>query len=70
MVRFFSTYADEPFDKKDIVVFGVIQPPPDKDGVGHYCVVGLNIKHQRFELLDSWHLPGSESGIRVINRMA
>ncbi|XP_045088870.1 uncharacterized protein [Aegilops tauschii subsp. strangulata] len=70
LIRFFSAYADEPLDKKDIVLFGVFDPPATREGAGHYCVVALNIKHRRFELLDSWHLPGTESGIRVINRMA
>ncbi|KAM3353834.1 hypothetical protein ACQJBY_024802 [Aegilops geniculata] len=70
LIRFFSAYADEPLDKKDIVLFGVFDPPAIREGAGHYCVVALNIKHRRFELLDSWHLPGSQSGIRVINRMA
>ena len=70
LIRFFSAYADEPLDKKDIVLFGVFDPPATSEGAGHYCVVELNIKHRCFELLDSWHLPGSESGIRVINRMA
>ncbi|XP_037418915.1 uncharacterized protein LOC119283489 [Triticum dicoccoides] len=69
-IRFSSAYADEPLGKKDIVLFGVFDPPATKEGAGHYCGVALNIKHHRFELLDSWHLPGSESGIRVINRMA
>ncbi|XP_044386327.1 uncharacterized protein [Triticum aestivum] len=70
LIRFFFAYADEPLDKKDIVLFGVFDPPATREGAGHYCVVALNIKHCCFELLDSWHLPGSESGIRVINRMA
>ena len=40
-----------------------------RDGVGHYCVVALNVKERRFEFLDSLNKPGSPDAVRVFRRM-
>ncbi|VAH79224.1 unnamed protein product [Triticum turgidum subsp. durum] len=34
LIRFFSAYADEPLDKKDIVLLGVFDPPATREDLG------------------------------------
>ena len=51
------------------VLFATFDPPDTRDGVGHYCVVALNVKERRFEFLDSLNKPGSPDAIRVFRRM-
>lgn len=36
------------------VLFATFDPPETNDGVGHYCVVALNLKERRFEFLARW----------------
>ena len=51
------------------VLFATFDPPDMRDGVGHYCVVALNVKERRFEFLDSLNKPGSPDAISVFRRM-
>ena len=51
------------------VLFATFDPPDTRDGVGHYCVVALNVKERRFEFLDSLNKPGSPDAVRVFRRM-
>ena len=44
-------------------------PPDTRDGVGHYCVVALNVKEMRFEFLDSLSKPGNSKANRVFRGM-
>ena len=50
-------------------LFATFDPPDTRDGVGHYCVVALNVKERRFEFLDSLNKPGSPDAVRVFRRM-
>ena len=52
-----------------LVLFATFDLPDTRDGVGHYCVVVLNVKERRFEFLDSLNKPGSPDMIRVLRRM-
>ena len=51
------------------VLFATFDPPDTRDGVGHYCVVALNVKERRFEFLDSLNKPSSPDAVRVSRRM-
>ena len=51
------------------VLFATFDPPDTRHGVGHYCVVALNVKERRFEFLDSLNKPGSPDTVRVFRRM-
>ena len=51
------------------VLFATFDPPKMRDGVGHYCVVALNVKERRFEFLNSLNKPGSPGAIRIFRRM-
>lgn len=51
------------------VLFATFDPPDMRDGVGHYCVVALNVKERWFEFLDSLNKPGNPDVIRVFRRM-
>ena len=52
------------------VLFATFDPPDTRHGVGHYCVVALNVKERRFEFLDSLNKSGSPDAVRVFRRMA
>ena len=57
------------FSSFEQVLFATFDPPHMRDGVGHYCVVALNVKERRFEFLDSLNKPSSGDAIRVFRRM-
>jgi hypothetical protein len=50
-------------------LFATFDLPETNDGVGHYCVVALNLKERWFEFLDSLNKPGSLEANRVFKRM-
>ena len=50
-------------------LFATFDLPEMRDGVGHYCVVALNVKERWFEFLDSLNKPGNPDAIRVFRRM-
>ena len=51
------------------VLFATFDPPEMRDGVGHYCVVALNVKEWWVEFLYSLNKPGNPDAIRVFRRM-
>ena len=51
------------------VLFATFDPTEMRDGVGHYCVIALNVKESGFEFLDLLNKPGSPDAIRVFRRM-
>ena len=51
------------------ILFATFDPPNMRDGVGHYCVVALNVRERWFEFLDSLNKPGSPDAVRVFRRM-
>ena len=52
------------------VCFATFDPPESGDGVGHFCLVVLNIKDRRFELLDSMRGRNDPDAIRVMHVMS
>ncbi|KAE8817242.1 hypothetical protein D1007_05133 [Hordeum vulgare] len=67
----FSSRSEEHDDEKDMVLFATFDPPNTKEGeiIGHYWVVALNLKENRFEFLDSLNKPGSDEANKVFRRM-
>ncbi|KAE8821736.1 hypothetical protein D1007_00144 [Hordeum vulgare] len=55
----FSSKSEERVDKKDMVLFATFDPLEMRDGIGHYCVVALNVKERRFEFVDLLNKPDS-----------
>ena len=52
------------------VCFATFDPPEYVDGVGHFCLVVLNIKERCFELLDSMRGRNDPDAIRVMHVMS
>ena len=46
------------------------QDPPAADVPGHFCVVALNMRLSRFEMLDSLRGPLDPDGLRVLHIMS
>ncbi|KAI4996794.1 hypothetical protein ZWY2020_052136 [Hordeum vulgare] len=63
----FSSRSEEHDDEKDMVLFATFDPPNTKEGeiIGHYWVVALNLKENRFEFLDSLNKPGSDEANKM-----
>jgi hypothetical protein len=54
------------------ICFSILDPPdpPVEGSVGHWCVVALNLKKKRFELLDSLRSEDNSDAQRVFYTMA
>ena len=54
------------------ILFATLDPPnpPIPGNVGHFCVVGVNLKKERFELLDSLRGENDPDAQRVFYTMA
>ena len=54
------------------ILFATFDPPnpPTPGNVGHFCLVGVNLKLQRFELLDSLREDNDPDAQRVFYTMA
>ena len=52
-------------------MFATFDPPPAtmKDAIGHYCLVTLNLREKRFELLDSLNEGDSAAASVVFRKM-
>ena len=52
-------------------MFATFDPPPAtmKDAIGHYCLVTLNLREKRFELLDSLNEGDSAAANVVFRKM-
>ena len=52
-------------------MFATFDPPPAtvKDAIGHYCLVTLNLREKRFELLDSLNEGDSAPANLVFRKM-
>jgi hypothetical protein len=46
-----------------------MDPPPDKDSIGHFALVTLNLRDEAFQYIDSLYNSKDTGGWKIFNRM-
>lgn len=72
MRKFFNVTGHDSMDAHDSVIFPTFDPPlipPHMGGVGHWVAIFLDLKSERFQLLDSYNGPTDEDDVRLFRRM-